>query len=159
MTRVAVLTVSDRSARGERPDAGGPAVAAAAERYGWTVSERALLSDDRAAVAAKLKAWCDAPGAPQLVLTTGGTGFGPRDLTPEATRDVLEREAPGVAEKIRRVTEAAAPLAALSRGVCGTRGRTLILNLPGSPKGAVESLDAAAELLEHALHVLSGGDH
>lgn len=159
MTRVAVLTVSDRSARGERPDAGGPAVAAAAERRGWTVSERALVPDDRAAVAAKLKEWCYGPNAPHLVLTTGGTGFGPRDLTPEATRDVLEREAPGVAERVRRVTEAFTPLAALSRGVCGTRGRTLILNLPGSPKGAVESLDAVAELLEHALHVLSGGDH
>ncbi|TBR24003.1 MogA/MoaB family molybdenum cofactor biosynthesis protein [bacterium] len=159
MTRVAVLTVSDRSSRGERPDAGGPAVAAAAERRGWTVVERAVVADDRAAVAERLKAWCDGPAAPHLVLTTGGTGFGPRDLTPEATKDVLEREAPGVAERVRRVTEAATPLAALSRGVCGTRGRTLLLNLPGSPKGAVESLDAAAELLEHALHVLAGGDH
>lgn len=159
MTRVHVLTVSDRSARGERPDAGGPAVAAAAERRGWAVAERAVVADDRAAVAALLKAWCDAPGAPALVLTTGGTGFGPRDLTPEATRDVLEREAPGVAERIRRATEAKTPLAALSRGVCGTRGRTLILNLPGSPQGAVESLEAAADLLEHALHVLAGGDH
>lgn len=159
MTRVCVLTVSDRSSRGERPDAGGPAVAAAAERRGWSVAERAVVSDDREAVSARLKAWCDAPAAPHVVLTTGGTGFGPRDLTPEATRDVLEREAPGVAERIRRVTEAATPLAALSRGVCGTRGRTLILNLPGSPKGAVESFEAAADLLEHALHVLSGGDH
>lgn len=159
MTRVCVLTVSDRSARGERPDAGGPAVAAAAERRGWTVTERLVVADDRAAVAARLKAWCDGPSPPHVVLTTGGTGFGPRDLTPEATRDVLEREAPGVAERIRRVTEAATPLAALSRGVCGTRGRTLVLNLPGSPKGAVESFEAAADLLEHALHVLSGGDH
>lgn len=159
MTRVAVLTVSDRSARGERPDAGGPAVAQAAERRGWTVALRAVVADDRAAVAAQLKAWCDGHAAVDIVLTTGGTGFGPRDLTPEATRDVLEREAPGVADRVRRVTEAVTPLAALSRGVCGTRGRTLILNLPGSPKGAVESLEAAADLLEHALHTLSGGDH
>lgn len=159
MTRVAVLTVSDRSARGERPDTGGPAVAAAAEKRGWSVSLRAVVADDRAAVAGQLKAWCDGKAAVDLVLTTGGTGFGPRDLTPEATRDVLEREAPGVAERVRRVTESLTPLAALSRGVCGTRGRTLILNLPGSPKGAVESLDAAAELLEHALHTLAGGDH
>ena len=159
MTRVAVLTVSDRSARGERPDAGGPAVASAAEKRGWTVAERAVVADDRAAVAARLRAWCEGPGAVDLVLTTGGTGFGPRDLTPEATRDVLEREAPGVAERVRRVTEGLTPLAALSRGVCGTRGRTLLLNLPGSPKGAVESLEAAADLLEHALHTLSGGDH
>lgn len=159
MRRVAVLTVSDRSSRGERADAGGPAVAAAAERLGWTVAERAVVSDDRAEVAARLKAWCDGPGAVDLVLTTGGTGFGPRDLAPEATRDVLEREAPGLAERIRRVTEAKTPLAALSRGVCGTRGRTLVLNLPGSPKGAVESFEAAADLLEHALHTLRGGDH
>lgn len=159
MTRVAVLTVSDRSARGERADAGGPAVAAAVVRLGWSVSGSAVVSDDRAEVAARLKAWCDAADAPDLVLTTGGTGFGPRDLAPEATRDVLEREAPGVAERVRRVTEAKTPMAALSRGVCGTRGRTLILNLPGSPKGAVESLEAAADLLGHAVHILRGGDH
>lgn len=157
--RVAVLTVSDRSSRGERADLGGPAVAAAAEARGWTVVDRAVVADDRTAVSAKLAAWCDGPAAPDLVLTTGGTGFGPRDLTPEATRDVIEREAPGLAEKMRREGERTAPAACLSRGVCGARGRTVILNLPGSPKGAAQSVAAVADLLEHAAAMLAGGDH
>ena len=157
--RVAVLTVSDRSARGERADLGGPAVAAAAESRGWTVSDRAVVADERAAVAERLRSWCDGPRAPELVLTTGGTGFGPRDLTPEATRDVIEREAPGLAEKMRREGEKSAPTACLSRGVCGSRGRTVILNLPGSPKGAARSLESVADLLEHAVAVLAGADH
>lgn len=157
--RVAVLTVSDRSARGERADLGGPAVAAAAESRGWTVVDRAVLPDERAAVAARLCAWCDGAQPPDLVLTTGGTGFGPRDLTPEATRDAIEREAPGLAERMRREGERAAPTAALSRAVCGARRRTVIVNLPGSPKGAVSSLGSVADLLEHAVAMLAGGDH
>lgn len=157
--RAAVLTVSDRSARGERADLGGPAVAAAAEARGWTVIDRAVVADERARIADRLRAWCDGPGAPDLVLTTGGTGFGPRDLTPEATRDVLEREAPGLAERMRREGERTTPTACLSRGVCGARGRTILVNLPGSPKGAVSSLGSVADLLEHAVAMLSGGDH
>ena len=150
--RVAVLTVSDRSAAGERPDRGGPALGEAVEARGWTLAETALTPDDAAAISERIVRWCDE--GLDVVLTTGGTGFGPRDVTPEATKAVLEREAPGLPERIRRESEKTAPAAALSRGVCGLRGRTLILNLPGSPKGAVESLGFVAELLPHAVSVL-----
>ncbi|MBI3300354.1 MAG: MogA/MoaB family molybdenum cofactor biosynthesis protein [Elusimicrobia bacterium] len=159
LIRAAVLTVSDRSARGERPDAGGPAVAEAAARLGWRVVSKAVVADDRSVIAGQLKAWCDGPEAPGLVLTTGGTGLGPRDVTPEATREVLEREAPGFSERMRREGERSTPLAALSRGVCGTRGSTLIVNLPGSPRGAVESLESVSGLIGHALAVMGGEDH
>lgn len=157
--RAAILTVSDRSARGEREDRGGPAVAAAVERRGWAVAERALVADDPEALAARLRAWCDAPDAPELVLTTGGTGLGPRDRTPEATRAVLDREIPGLAERMRREGEKKTPFALLSRAVCGSRKRSLVVNLPGSPAGAVESFAAIAELLEHAAAILRGTDH
>lgn len=157
--RLFLLTVSDRCARGERADAGGPALAAAAARLGWTVVESAVVPDEAAAISARLKAWSDGPAAGGLVLTTGGTGLGPRDVTPEATRAVLDREAPGLAERMRREGERSTPLAVLSRGVCGARGRTLIVNLPGSPRGAVESLECLAPLLPHAVAMLAGGDH
>lgn len=159
MIRVAVMTVSDRSSRGERVDLGGPAVADAAEALGWNVVDRAVVADERDVIAARLSAWCDAQEAPGLVLTTGGTGLGPRDVTPEATRDILEREAPGFGERMRREGERLTPLAALSRGVCGTRRRTLIVNLPGSPLGAVDSLQSVAGLIGHAMAMLAGGDH
>lgn len=154
--RVGVLTVSDRSAEGRREDRGGPALARAVEALGWEVAERAVVPDDVEAIAGRLSAWC---GDLDLVLTTGGTGLSPRDVTPEATRRVLDREVPGLAERMRREGEKTAPAAVLSRAVCGTRGKALILNLPGKPEGACESLAAVADLLPHALAVLRGGGH
>ena len=155
MIRVGVLTVSDRSARGEREDLSGPAVAAAvlAQLPDAAVVERAIVPDERAAIAARLAHWADALGL-DLILTTGGTGFAPRDVTPEATRDVIERETPGLAEAMRAASLRITPHAMLSRGVAGIRGRTLIVNLPGSPKGAVENLGTIAPVLPHAIELL-----
>jgi molybdopterin adenylyltransferase len=161
--RVAVLTISDRSARGEREDRGGPAVTEALERLlaGVEIVERRVLSDDRAAIESALKRLADT-GAADLVLTTGGTGLSPRDVTPQATRGVFDYEVPGLAETMRAKTREAVPSAILSRQVAGVRGRTLIVNLPGSPGGAVECLDAIARVLRHAVQTLrgeAGDDH
>jgi molybdopterin adenylyltransferase len=161
--RVAVLTISDRSARGEREDRGGPAVTEALERLlaGVEIVERRVLPDDRAAVESALKRLADT-GAADVVLTTGGTGLSPRDVTPQATRGVLDYEVPGLAETMRAKTCEAVPSAILSRQVAGVRGRTLIVNLPGSPGGAVECLDAIARVLRHAVQTLrgeAGDDH
>ncbi len=155
MIRMGVLTVSDRSARGEREDLGGPAVAAAAltQLPGAAVAEQAIVPDERAAIAARLAHWADALGL-DLILTTGGTGFAPRDVTPEATRNVIERETPGLAEAMRAASLRITPHAMLSRGVAGIRGRTLIVNLPGSPKGAVENLATILPVLPHAIDLL-----
>src|SRR5690348_5629895 len=132
--RVAILTASDAGARGARADTSGDEVVRWAARRGYGVAARTLLPDDAAAIAAQLAAWCDGDVA-DLVLTTGGTGLAPRDVTPEATRAVLDREAPGIAERLRAVTGTTFPRAALSRGIAGVRGRTLIVNLPGSTSG------------------------
>ena len=127
-----MVTVSDRSARGEREDRSGPALAAAAEADGAEVVRRELVPDDPDALAALLAAMCDAPDAPDLVLTTGGTGLGPRDRTPEATAAVCERLVPGIPEALRADSLRVTPHGMLSRGVAGVRGRTLVVNLPGS---------------------------
>jgi molybdenum cofactor synthesis domain-containing protein len=155
MIRVGVLTVSDRSARGEREDLSGPAVATAAlaQLPDGVLAEHAIVPDERAAIAAKLTQWADVLGL-DLILTTGGTGFAPRDVTPEATRDIIEREAPGLAEAMRAGSLRITPHAMLSRGVAGIRGRSLIVNLPGSPKGAVENLATIAPVLPHAVELL-----
>lgn len=153
--RVGVLTVSDRSARGEREDLGGPAVADAVTKglAGAVVVERAVVPDDRPLIAAMLRRWADELGL-DLILTTGGTGFAPRDVTPEATLDVVERPAPGLAEAMRAASLRITPHAMLSRITAGIRGRALIVNLPGSPKGAVENLAVILPVLPHAIELL-----
>jgi molybdopterin adenylyltransferase len=156
--RVAVLTISDSAAQGTRPDRSGPAVAERCGALGWNVVTSVVLSDDRGQIEAQLASLADSGGV-DLILTTGGTGLGPRDGTPEATTAVCEKLVPGLAEVMRETGRQATPRAALSRAVAGMRGRTLIVNLPGSPRGAVESLDAVASLLQHAVDVMHGARH
>ena len=151
--RVAVLTASDAASRGVRADESAAEVVRWAEGRGYEVAARALLPDDSAAIAAQLAAWCDGDVA-ELVLTTGGTGLSPRDVTPEATRAVLEREAPGIAERIRALALVSFPRSALSRGVAGTRGGTLIVNMPGSPGGVRDALAALEPIVDHACAIL-----
>lgn len=155
--RVGILTASDRSARGERPDASGPALADRVRAEGWSVVQTAILPDDRSALAETMRQWADS-GLLDVILVTGGTGFAPRDVTPEATRDVIEKEAPGLAEAMRTASLSITPHAMLSRLVAGIRGRTLILDLPGSPKGAVENLQVVLPVLEHAIRLLRDED-
>jgi molybdenum cofactor synthesis domain-containing protein len=152
--RVAILTVSDRSARGERPDTSGPAIEQfAAGRLHADVVRTAIVPDERESIRATLAAWCDEDAA-DIIFTTGGTGFAPRDVTPEATRAVIEREAPGLAEAMRQASLAVTAHAMLSRAVCGISGRTLIVNLPGSPKAVVENLQTILPALPHAVQLL-----
>jgi molybdopterin adenylyltransferase len=151
--RFGILTLSDRSARGERADASGPALAALIKAQGWLVSKEQILPDDEPAVRAALTEWADS-GEFDVILTTGGTGFAPRDVTPEATRAVIQRDAPGLAETMRAESLKKTPHAMLSRAVAGIRRRTLIINLPGSPKGAVENLETILSVLPHAIQLL-----
>ena len=147
-----VLTASDRSAAGTREDASGEALAARLRDLGFDV-ERQLVPDDREAIAARLR---DAAGSCALIVTTGGTGLTPRDVTPQATLDVVDYEVPGLAEAMRAEGRAKTPFASLSRSVVGVLGRTLIVNTPGSPKAAMESFEAIVPVLEHALDTLAG---
>ncbi len=151
----AVLTVSDSASAGDRRDESGQVASVFVEEIGGRVRVRKTVPDEREAIAACLIDWTDRDRV-DLILTTGGTGFAERDVTPEATRGVIEREAPGLAEAMRRETVRHTPLAVLSRGVAGIRGTTLIVNLPGSPKGVRQCLDVLAPVLPHALRVLSG---
>ena len=151
--RFGILTLSDRSSRGERADASGPALAALIQAGGWSVTQQAILPDEESAIRSTLAEWADS-GELDVILTTGGTGFAPRDVTPEATRAVIEREAPGLAEAMRAASLQITPHAMLSRIITGIRKRTLIINLPGSPKGAVENLQVALPVLPHAVQLL-----
>jgi len=156
--RVAVLTISDTVARGEREDVSGPAVVAVCRGLNWEITSVLRVSDDPANIREQLRELADS-GRVDLILTTGGTGIGPRDNTPESTEAVADRIVPGIGEEMRRKGSALTPTAVLSRGVAAVRSKTLIVNLPGSPKGAAESLDAVAHLLPHAVHVLHGARH
>jgi molybdenum cofactor synthesis domain-containing protein len=151
---VGILTVSDRSARGERPDASGPALEQAALAHGWQVNRQAVVPDELVTIRETLEVWGDS-GELDVILTTGGTGFSPRDVTPEATLAVVERLAPGIAEAMRAASLRVTPHAMLSRSTAGIRRRALIVNLPGSPRAALENLEAVAAVLPHAVDLLS----
>lgn len=153
--KVNIITLSDKGAQGLREDTSGPALKEAIEKAGFEVTDIRLLSDDPDGLKAALIEICDNKKA-DLVLTTGGTGLSVRDNTPEATMAVIERNVPGMAEAIRIKSLSITPKAMLSRGVCGIRGTTLIINLPGSRKGALESLDAVLPALPHAIDILTG---
>jgi molybdopterin adenylyltransferase len=151
--RVGILTVSDRSSRGERPDASGPALVEIIEKQGWQVIRVDVQPDELMSLRQTLAEWADSDDV-DLILTTGGTGFAPRDLTPEATLAIVDRLAPGLAEAMRAESLKITPHAMLSRAVAGIRGQVLIVNLPGSPKAAVENMGVIIPALEHAVQVL-----
>ena len=151
--RFGILTLSDRSSRGERADASGPALVNVIQAERWAVVKQSLLPDEEPAIQEMLVSWADS-GEMDVILTTGGTGFSPRDVTPEATRAIIEREAPGLAEAMRAASLRVTPHAMLSRIVTGIRKKTLIINLPGSPKGAVENLQVVIPVLPHAIQLL-----
>lgn len=153
--QAAVITLSDKGAAGLREDRSGPAVVRRLEEGGYQVQEQLLLPDEPEDLKAQLVRLCDG-GAVDLILTTGGTGFAPRDRTPEATLAVADRNAPGIAEAIRAASMAITPRAMLSRGVSVLRGRTLIVNLPGSPRACMECMDVFLDILPHALELLRG---
>lgn len=155
MIRVALLTVSDGVAAGAREDTSGSSARAWVEGRGWTLVKQLVVPDEAERVVAHLEDWT-AGGGVDLVLTLGGTGLGPRDVTPEATLEVLDRLAPGIPEALRAAGSRATRFAYLSRGVAGTRGRTLIVNLPGSRKAVEEGLEVLAELVPHAVDLLQG---
>jgi molybdopterin adenylyltransferase len=155
MTNAAVLTISDSVSAGSAADRSGPAVRDRLEQLGWRVSVMEVIPDEQDQIAGRLSTLADG-GQISAIFTTGGTGVAPRDVTPEATRAVIEREIPGLTEVMRARGREFTPMAALSRSVSGTRGRVLIVNLPGSPAAAVQSLDAIVELVPHVLELLRG---
>jgi molybdopterin adenylyltransferase len=156
--RVAVITISDSVARGERADASGPALVARCQELGWPVTSTHIIADDMSQIQNILRRLVDQEQM-DMVLTAGGTGLGPRDVTPEATEAIADKMIPGFAEQMRRQGLEKTPRAILSRSAAAIRGSTLILNFPGSPKGAVESLDAVAALIPHAIQIIHGARH
>lgn len=156
MFNVGVMTVSDRSFRGERPDEGGPLVAELLKDAGYEIAGMVIVPDEQEQIEAALRALCDETGV-ALVITTGGTGFSPRDVTPEATMAVCQRLTPGIPEAMRYASMQVTPRGMLSRAAAGIRGRSLIVNLPGSPKAAKENLEAVLPVLAHGLEMLTGG--
>jgi molybdopterin adenylyltransferase len=153
--RVAILTISDAGSRGERSDSSGDLIASWAGERGYTLADRTLVPDDTTRIADVLARWADGDKA-DVILTTGGTGLTERDVTPEATRAILEKEAPGIAEALRMSVYPRFPRAALSRGLAGVRGKTLIVNLPGSPGGVRDGLAVLNDLVEHAVELVRG---
>ncbi len=153
MLRFGILTVSDRSARGERPDLSGPAIRQALETQGWNVLQQTVCSDEFSEITEILAAWADS-GMLDFILTSGGTGLSPRDITPEATLAVVDRPAPGLAEAMRSASLQITPHAMLSRAAAGIRKQTLIINLPGSPRAASENLQTIFPVFEHAAQLL-----
>ena len=152
---VGILTISDAGSRGERLDTSGDAIGEIMVQHGFRVAMRDIVPDEQELVSGRLRDWCDG-GEVDLVLTTGGTGLGPRDVTPEATRAVIELEVPGMAEAMRVQTLDKTPMAMLSRSVAGVRAGCLIVNLPGSPAGVRETLDVALAAIPHALEMIRG---
>jgi len=155
--RFGILIVSDRSSRGERPDTSGPALVELVQSQGWRVVQQAIIPDDLGTIKDVLKNWSDA-GEVDVILATGGTGFAPRDVTPEATRAIVERLTPGLDEAMRSASLKVTPHAMLSRAVSGIRKRTLIITLPGSPKGATENMQVVLPALEHAVKLIREED-
>ena len=155
--RFAILTVSDRSSRGERPDASGPALALLVQSQGWQAVQHGIVPDEIDAIKEALLTWSDT-GDVDIILVTGGTGFAPRDVTPEAARAVIERLTPGLDEAMRSASLQVTPHAMLSRAISGIRKRTLIITLPGSPKGATENLQVVMPALEHVVKLLREED-
>ena len=156
--KIAVITISDTVARGEREDASGPALVARCQELGWPVDSTHLVADDMSQIQSTLRRLADEEQM-DVILTAGGTGLGPRDVTPEATQAIADKMIPGFAEQMRRRGLEKTPRAILSRSSAAIRGATLILNFPGSPKGAVESLDAVAALIPHAIQIIHGARH
>lgn len=154
---VAIITVSDRSSRGERADTSGPHIRQWAQRYGYSVMSETIVPDEFELIRAKLIEYSDA--GIEIIFTTGGTGFSPRDVTPEATLSVIERNAPGFAEAMRQASLQITPYAMLSRAVCGIRKKSIIINLPGSPKAVMENLAVIEKALPHAVSLLRGDVH
>lgn len=155
--KAVVITVSDRGARGEREDGSGPEIAGLLQAMGWEIIGRRIIPDEKEMIRQALIEWSDGEKT-DLILTTGGTGVSPRDVTPDATREAIEREIPGMAEAMRRQSMIVTPHAMISRALAGIRGRTLIINLPGSPKGARENLNVLMPALAHAIEKIKGDE-